>query len=450
VSSLPEPPSNDHTPRSRPSRAAPLRYAWEALARGFSFSRDELRNFQERRLRDLVRHAYEHVPYYRRIFQQAGVDPREIRGLDDLFRIPVTSRADLQTLPAEAVVAQGTNVKKLCVHRTGGSTGEPMNIRRSRVEDRVLQAFRLRVLGSFGMRLTDKRAAVCSPQGYPQSLYMRLRLLSNSEVNCLLPPEQILQRLREIRPDILTGYPGTLSWLAGLLSDEDRRLIRPRLISTDSEVLTTDMKTRIAAAFQAPVIDFYDSHQFNLIAWECVASGNYHVADPTTIVEVIREDGRPALPGEQGELVGTALHSWAAPLIRFRLEDVVTRGEDSCTCGAPNSVLTRVQGRIADRFLLPSGSSIHPYVLVKPLMRCAPWVRRYQIVQTELGSFRVQLVSMPGADPSSEAVADVGRALAATLAEPVRFEVELVEQIAAAKNGKFRPYYSLLRGSSRG
>jgi len=83
-------------------------------------------------------------------------------------------------------------------------------------------------------------------------------------------------------------------------------------------------------------------------------------------------------------------------------------------------------------------------------MRCAPWVRRYQIVQTELGSFRVQLVSMPGTDPSSEAVADVGRALAATLAEPVRVKVELVEQIAAAKNGKFRPYYSLLPGSGRG
>ena len=428
--------------------AAPLKYAWEAVTRGFSFSRDELRNFRERCLRDQVRHAYECVPYYRRIFQQAGLDPREIRGLDDLGRIPLTARGDLQTLPVEETVAQGTDVQKLCVHRTGGSTGEPMNIRRTWTEDRVLQAFRLRVLGKFGMGLTDRRAAVCNAQGYPRSFYMRLGLLPNTEVHCLWPPEQILERLRDVRPDILTGYPGTLSWLAGFVSDEDRRLIRPRLISTDSEVLTADMRARITGAFRAPLVDFYDSHQFNLIAWECAASGGYHVADPTVIVEVIHESGRPALPGEEGELVGTALHSWTAPLIRFRLGDVVTRGEDSCPCGAPNSTLTHMQGRIADRFVLPSGRSIHPYVLVSPLMRCAPWVRRYQIVQTELGCFRIQVVPMPGTNPSSGALAEVERELVAALAEPVRVEATLAEQIAPAKNGKFRPYYSLVPDSS--
>jgi phenylacetate-CoA ligase len=438
---------SNYSLRSRRTLAAPRRYAGEALTRGFSFSPDELRDFQERCLRDLVRHSYECVPYYRRIFQQAGLDPREIRGLDDLGRIPLTSRGDLQILPVEEVVAQGTNVQNLCVHRTSGSTGEPMKIRRTWIEDRVLQAFRLRVLRKFGMRLTDKRASVCGAQGYPRSFYMSLGLLPYFAIHCLWPPEQILRRLREIRPDILTGYPGTLSWLAGLLGDEDRRLIRPRLISTDSEVLTADMRTQITEAFRAPLVDFYDSHQFNLIAWECVASGSYHVADPTMIMEVMH-DGRPALPGEEGELVGTALHSWTAPLIRFRLGDVVTRGEGSCPCGAPNSVLTRVQGRTADRFLLPSGRSIHPYVLVMPLMHCAPWVRRYQIVQAEFGRFRVQLVPLLGTDPSSEAVANVGRALAAALAEPVRVEVMLMEQIAAAKNGKFRPYYSLLPESS--
>jgi phenylacetate-CoA ligase len=277
---------------------------------------------------------------------------------------------------------------------------------------------------------------------------MRLGLLPNFEVHRLLPPEQILGRLRQIRPDILTGYPGTLPWLAGFLTDDDRCLIRPRLVSTDSEVLTAEMKTQIAAAFQAPVVDFYDSHQFNLIAWECVATGNYHVADPTMVMEVIREDGRPALPGEEGELVGTALHSWTSPLIRFRLGDVVTRGEDSCPCGVPNSVLTRVQGRIADRFVLPSGKSIHPYVLVGPLMRSAPWISRYQIVQTEGGCFRVQVVPMPGTNPSQEILARLSDAISVVLAEPVRVEVMLVEQISAAKNDKFRPYYSLLPESS--
>ena len=429
---------------SSASTSGALAYAWEALTRAFSFSSGELREFQERCLRDLLSHAYRHVPYYRRIFQQADLDPREIRGLDDLSRIPLTSRTDLQTLPIEELAAQGTKIEKLHVHRTSGSLGEPMQIRRTWSEDRVLQAFRLRVLRQFGMKLTDKRAMVCSAKSRSFPLYARLGLLPNFQVHCLWPADRILARLREIRPDILTGYPGTLSWLAGLLSDEDQRLIRPRLISTDSEVLTADMRKRIVEGFRAPLVEFYDSHQFNLIAWECLSGGGYHVADPMVIVEVLRQDGRPAAPEEEGELVGTALHSWTVPLIRFRLGDLVTRGKGACICGAPNSLLTRVQGRIVDRFLLPSGRTIHPYLLVERLMACAPWLRRYQIVQTEISCFRVQVVPLTGTDPSPEALAEVSRTLAAALAEPVDVNVSRVEHIPPAPNGKFRPYYSLL------
>jgi phenylacetate-CoA ligase len=116
-----------------------------------------------------VQHAYERVPYYRRRFQEIGLDPREIRGLSDLQRIPLTSRGDLQILQIEEAVAQGTSIPDLCVHRTSGSTGEPMWIRRTWTEEHVLRAFRLRVLRKLGMRLTDKRASVCSAQGDPRS-----------------------------------------------------------------------------------------------------------------------------------------------------------------------------------------------------------------------------------------------------------------------------------------
>jgi phenylacetate-CoA ligase len=416
---------------------------------GANWSRRQILAFQARRLRALVRHAYERVPCYRRLFDQAGLKPDDVRTLADLARIPLSSRDDLQRLPAAEVVARGFDPRELAVHRTSGSSGQPLNIRRTWFEDRLLQASRLQVLRGMGLRVTDRRAAVVTPRLMgARAWHTRLGFLPYEEVHCLWPPEQILSRLREIRPDVLRGYPGTLSWLAGFLTPVDRASIRPRFITTDSETLTSDMRVRISEGFGAPVIDFYDSHEFNLIAWECPAGGSYHVSDLTLIAEVLK-DGRPVEPGEEGELVGTALHSFAMPFIRFRLGDQVTRGEGRCACGASNSILQRVVGRVMDRFQLPDGRSIHPYTLINPLLSNAPWLRRYQILQERLDRVRVKLVPLAGQAPSVEALAAIHQILAESLGPGVSVETEVVEEIPAEPSGKFRPYYSLVSRPNR-
>jgi phenylacetate-coenzyme A ligase PaaK-like adenylate-forming protein len=121
------------------------------------WDREEIRQYQSRQLRALVRHAYERVPYYRRLFDQARLKPDQVRTLDDLARRPPTSRTDLQGLPEQDIVARGFDPEKLVVHRTSGSSGEPLSIRRTWFEDRLLQAYRLRVL--FRLRYVSDRSA---------------------------------------------------------------------------------------------------------------------------------------------------------------------------------------------------------------------------------------------------------------------------------------------------
>jgi len=414
---------------------------------GPGLDRESIKNFQEQRLRALVQHAYNRVPYYRRLFDQARLKPGQIGGLDDLARIPITSRADLQSLPASETVASGFVPDKLIVHRTSGSSGEPLSIRRTWFEDRLLQAYRLRVLFRLGMRITDRRVAVVTPRMAGIPLYMKLGVLRYEEIHCLWEPDRILSRLCEARPDVIRGFPGTLSWLAGYVTDRERSRIRPRFIATDSEMMTGDMRSRIREGFGAKIIDSYDSHEFNLIASECARAGQYHVSDSSVIAEIVR-DGNSVRAGEDGELVATALHSWAMPFIRLRLGDLVTRGEDRCSCGAPNSVIAHVQGRIVDRFHLPGGRSVHPYVLVNPLLKSAPWLRQYQIIQEKRNHIRVKLVPMPGSAPQSETAAAISRTLTQRLGGEVRVEIELVGRILPRPNGKFAPYYSLVPSDS--
>jgi phenylacetate-CoA ligase len=421
----------------------------EALIRAHAWTREQILAFQTRRLQALVRHASRQVPYYRRLFEQAGLRPDDIRSLDDLSRIPITSRADLQRLPPGDALAEGAEPDKLILRSTSGASGEPLRIRRTYFEEYLLRAFRLREQLAVGMRLTDRRAGVGlahRPEGLERvpggrPFYSRLGLLRREQVDNLLPAEEILARLRTVEPDVLGGYGGSLAWITGSMTEEDRARIRPRLVLTGAETLTPEMRQQISQGFGAPVFDFYGSHEYNLLASECPRGGRYHVAEWNVILEVLR-DGRPAGPGEEGEVVASALHSHTMPFIRYRLNDLVTVGETPCSCGAPVSTLSRILGRTIEQFLLPDGKLIHPYALVVPLLAEAPWLRRYQIVQDRADRVLVKII--PLTNPSAEAVAAVARRLAAALEGQLAVEVELVEDIPPEPNGKYRPYYSLV------
>jgi phenylacetate-coenzyme A ligase PaaK-like adenylate-forming protein len=141
--------------------------AWKGLFHGLHgllcasrWSRDEVLSFQARRLRSVVRHAYERVPFYRRLFDQAGIRPEDIHGLSDLQRIPLTSRSHLQDLGPNDIVARGVNPDSLVVHRASGSSGAPLTIRRDWLEERLLLAYRLRTRLGQGRRWTELRTGL--------------------------------------------------------------------------------------------------------------------------------------------------------------------------------------------------------------------------------------------------------------------------------------------------
>ena len=215
-----------------------------------SWSKEQFRGFQNRALCRLVQHAYDSVPYYRRLFDREGLKPGDIRGTGDLGLIPVTQRDHLQSLPAQEVVARGYNHRNLVVRRTSGSTGAPASIRRTRPEEWLLQALRLRANIYYGGRLTGRRAAIQFRRGddsYENSaparpVYMKWGLLPVEVVHCLLPPDELISRLRTISPDVISGYPGTISWIAGHMSAADRACIRPRYVTVGGETVTPEMR----------------------------------------------------------------------------------------------------------------------------------------------------------------------------------------------------------------
>ncbi|MCW5979517.1 MAG: phenylacetate--CoA ligase family protein [Bryobacteraceae bacterium] len=407
--------------------------------------------FQNARLRALVRHCYHRVPYYRKLFDRAGLRPEEIRSVDDLPKIPPVPRTDFQFAAPEEICARGVDPDSLLIRRTSGSSGAPLTIRRRWFEERLLLSERLLSLRRLGIGLRSPRVTVeqlSAGAGWKQDLYRtewqnRLGLYPKRFLDWRLPHQELVDRLAAIRPALIHGPPSILSWVADEMTDEDRRRIRPRLLTSGAETCTEEMRRRIERGFGAPLAEIYGSHEFVSLAWRPASEPEFAVYGDLVIVEVLKDDGAPAAAGEPGELVATALHSFAMPFLRYRLGDLVWRGSSEGWRPHSCSTLARIVGRMMDRFRLPSGRYVHPYVVARVLRDDERWLRRFQIVQSGPARFWIRIV--PHAEPGPDRLAALAPKLAESLGEPAEVRVELVADLPPTSTGKFYPYVSLER-----
>ncbi len=403
---------------------------------------------QCRALRRVVAHAYNNVPHYRRLFDANGVDPRAIRTLSDLRKIPITDRDDLREAPVGDVVARGVRADRLVCARTSGTSGAPFTVRCTWLEQCVLMLSWFRALGYFGRRSSDKIAAILYLQpglvfsgGFQQWLRNKVGFYPSLTVNMCLQPAQILEAIREYRPDFLGSYPGVLFRVAELTTERGRPALGPRCIWVGGEVLTEVTRRQITEAFGAPVYNCYASEEFKLMAWECGQTGELHVCADNVILEVLK-DGRPAAPGERGEVVGTNLLALSMPFIRYRIGDIVTQGSERCACGQPFPTIRDVQGRTLDYFPLPDGRLLHPYDISRVILETTDWIRYHEILQER--EDRIVLRVVPYGNPSRETFLRLEKAVLPVLGPGVTFRVVRVAEIKPDPSGKFRYARSLV------
>jgi phenylacetate-CoA ligase len=404
-----------------------------------------------RAVRRVVEHAYRRVPYYRRLFDGHGIDPASIRTAEDLVRVPPTSKQDIMALPAEDLVAQGVDPRRLFRLRTSGSTGQPLTILRTWPEQRLTTLRALCTYYRQGLRLSDRRAlfSVSRHAGgerrrTSRRLLRGVRVLRNYHVDCRMPREEMVERLRRLHPDHVGGYAGAIADVAAAMTAADRAVIAPRTVATNSEVLTPGMRRAIREAFGTDPFDRYGCHELGIIGWECREAHGMHLCRDALVCEVLA-DGRAAVQGETGRLFGTSLYSFAMPFIRYDPGDAVTFGGPCCACGARVPVLGRIDGRTIQSFVLPDGARLHTYEIVRPLLEAAPWAMQYQVEQTGPRDLMVRTVRRPGADAPDQI--NVRNILQTAVGGRAGVDVAVVDRIAPDPvTGKFPVFVPFANG----
>jgi phenylacetate-CoA ligase len=380
--------------KHRIRRWHPLRPAMmRSLALLDHADQEMISRYQDRRLQFLVRLAAARSPFYRAWFREAGVDPRSVRTVADLARLPLLDRSQLVTGAERFLVYPG---RLLWQAHASGTTGAPITSYRTPGSSVFELSILERQWGWFGLGRSPRRVvlrgALDARQGGPPA-----RLLPGARQLLVwsfgLTPETlptVVGAIRDFGPDAIEGWPSAIAVLASLL--RERGLTVPvRAVITSSEVMTATQEDLMRTVFEGPVVDHYGQAERVAMAGSCEAGG-YHVFPDYGIVELLPV---PGIPG-RWEIVGTALHNWGFPLFRYRTGDYVgPAGRGPCRCGRAFPALGRIDGRVEDYFTSADGRPLPmPSITIDDLAN----VREAQVAQRGPGRFEVRVVPTAGSD----------------------------------------------------
>lgn len=366
--------------------------------RWFDAPRGDLEAERDRKLRALLADAYEHVPYWNDVFRSRGLRPHDIRGLADLPKLP---RMDKSTVREnEAAMTRHPALPGTQEVGSSGSTGEYATFLDT--PDDVLweRANNLLAARHAGYRTGDP--SVLFGVSIPRTRLKRWkdRLTRTIYVYAFDGSDTVMRevaaraRIHGVR--MVAGYASSVYLFARYVKEREPGLTFPsvRGAMTWGETLYPTWRKTIEEVLDAPVINTYGAAgETGVWAFECRERNLFHVCDWSCAVE-IEKDGRPARPGETGEVLVTAFHKRARPLIRYRIGDLAVASEGPCACGRATSTFRDLLGRVTDIVTTPSGMHISFAVFVG-FIEFAPGIAAFQIVQNTIDSLDFYIVKSP-------------------------------------------------------
>jgi phenylacetate-CoA ligase len=365
---------------------------------------EERHRLRDARLRAMVQYAVATVPHYRTLFRREGIDPRELVTADDLERLPLLDRAQVQADP-EAFRSTSAGGREALLFPTNGTTGTPLAIYHDRasVLENVAYGERERVVEA---ALTGKpvRYVVLDVNYGPRDTgYQVLRFYRASTAIPFRPArhmlritdsfEHVLEALDRLRPDVFQGYGSYLEAFFARLETTNAPFQRPSVVLYGSDTMTPAGRRFVEERFGIPVISRYNAVEAFKIGFTCERRDGIHVEDDLCHVRLLDGAGRPVAAGEVGEVVISNLVNRGTVLLNYRLGDVASWSLTGCSCGRRTPVLADVAGRLERTLHLPDGRFV-PEGAIQVLLKDAGALS-FQLVQRATERYELKLVTEP-------------------------------------------------------
>ena len=403
----------------------------------------EIENYQNEKLRQIVRYAYDTVPYYRERWQALKLTPDDIRCREDLQKLPVLTKEDVRN-NFERLVSTSVSKQRLIFRHTSGTTGKALHfyVTKEAIAFQWAVWWRHRMRfgvapGALHANFTGKRVVPLDQQTPPYWRWNRPLHQALLTMHHLTPEKisSVVDFLNEHPFEFYSGYPSIIHMLALHATEAGLHLkAAPRAVFTGAENMLDFQRRSIQSFTGAVLTDQYGCSEGCGNASHC-PEFVYHEDFEFGLVEGVEmQSGNPAR-----SILCTGFANEAFPLIRYEVGDTgVWRGDGSaCPCGRESRVVLRIEGRRDDYVITPEGTRIMRFDYV---FKGAMNVKEVQVVQEKLGEIVLRVVQRPGysANDEGEIRHEINRWISPQLA--IRFEY--VDQIEREANGKFRAVLS--------
>ena len=346
-----------------------------------SWSDEQMKEFQQQRLHQLLVYASQEVPFYRDWIQTHNLNPDFLT----LDQMPIVSKAIMRNEGIDRFSAEHFPVKKRIPSRSGGSTGEPFTFYETKLSYSVNMAAKLRSWYQAGYHLGDLYMKITN--GKRTSKVKQLQDLMN---NCIYVPfysitdnilKSILDRIEYTNPHFIRSYPSPLYLLARYRNNHPNYQFSPQHIMTTGSTLTKDYRNEIEKAFGCDIIDSY-SCEGTPNVYETPSHDGYNISGYYGIIEVLDDDNKPVVNGV-GRVVSTNLWNYAHPFVRYDTQDLVE---------VKGGRIIRIMGRQCETLVEANGTLLTVHNFTHYFSDNFPSVDGWQVVKLKDGNIRFRLV----------------------------------------------------------
>lgn len=429
-----------------------------------TLNQEQLRELQRKRFLKLLRHAVSHSEFYRDYYKAHGIDVERLdqvaiedlpiidkqimmENFDSLVCDQEIKRGEVEKFIGNPEMADSKYKGKYEVIHTSGTSGRiglfvygpaDWSIVKALVFTRVsknrLHILRKSKYAYFGA-VGGHFAGISLAKDAPGMFFDFLPLDINR------PIHESVTALNRFMPDSINGYSSGI-YLLALEQLKGNLRISPERIICSADHLTPNMSEVVHKAFGVRSINFYAATEAICMAVQCDLYGRFHMFNDWHIFEIIRKDGKPAEPGETGNLVITNLYNYTQPLIRYRMDDEMAIDTGKCPCGWGFPLIKDIAGREEEfiYFMSPDGNVeyIHPIVFVEFFV---DGLEKLQVVQVGRNDLKLNVVVRGDKDSMNSRISSRMDEILEKkkLTDLIRYEINVVDDIPNdQKTGKYR------------
>jgi phenylacetate-CoA ligase len=401
------------------------------------WSEAELKEYQNVKLRALIKHAYDNVFYYTEVFKRLGLIPEDIKTTDDLYKLPILTKEDIRkSFKNGSIIARNIPTRKMLLSSSSGSTGEPLQYYITKEVDSFNKACGIRGWYWMGYRLGDKYIKLSqNPRGtikniqdkFNNCLYLFAQQLTDDNFS------KIVDQINKFKPLVIRGYPDPMLFLANYIIKNNINIYFPRSIATTGNILFDKYREKIEQTFNCKIYDSYSCEGGANVS-ECNTHECYHSSMEYAITEILK-DGKEVENGEEGRVITTDLVNYAVPFIRYDTQDYVTKSKQKCSCGKDLLAIDNINGRDSDILVTPSGK----YLIVHNFTVYFEWIDsidQFQIRQDKIDEIEILLKVNQKYNSTEEK--KIYKYWRDYIGNDVKIEIMVVDDIPLTRSGKRR------------